>query len=198
MPELNTAFVAHGLETLLYSISSLLYLPVLAAVAALVLYLLMCVGSVAREWRERKKGVRALLANAEAAMLAAVAQADAQPALDARLERIVQLAEARGMRTLDAVRFAIRLGPALGLMGTLIPMGIALAGLAQGNLPKMAESMVTAFTATVVGLACSVLAYLLALVREHWLRADMTDIAYAAETMLARHAPVAQRAVAGE
>jgi biopolymer transport protein ExbB/TolQ len=188
MPELTGALMAQYLETLLYSISSLLYLPVLAAVAALVLYLLMALGSVAREWRERRKGMRVLPASAEADMLSAVAQADAQPALDARLERIVQQAEARGLRSLDAVRFAIRIGPALGLMGTLIPMGISLAGLAQGNLPKMAESMVTAFTATVVGLACSVAAYLLTLVREHWLRADMTDIAYTAETLLARHA----------
>lgn len=187
MPELTGALAVQTLETLLYSISSLLYLPVLAAVAVLVLYLLMALGGVAREWRERRKGMRALPAAAEADMLSAVAQSDAQPSFDARLERIVQQAEARGLRSLDKVRFAIRIGPALGLMGTLIPMGISLAGLAQGNLPKMAESMVTAFTATVVGLACSVLAYLLTLVREHWLRADMTDIAYTAETLLARH-----------
>jgi len=89
------------------------------------------------------------------------------------------------VRRLDGVRFVVRVGPALGLMGTLIPMGISLAGLAQGNLPKMAESMTTAFTATVVGLACSVAAYVLSLVREHWLRSDLTEIAYAAESHLA-------------
>lgn len=198
MVELTTASAAHTLETLLYSISSLLYLPVLLAVVALVLYLLTCVGTVLREWRERRKGVRMLLATAEAEMLSAAARPDAHPALYVRLERVVQHAEARGIRALDTVRFAIRIGPALGLMGTLIPMGISLAGLAQGNLPKMAESMVTAFTATVVGLACSVLAYLLTMVREHWLRADMTDIAYTAETLLARHAPSLQSATAGE
>lgn len=198
MTELTTAFAAQTLETLLYSISSLLYLPVLLALAVLVLYLLTCVGAVVREWRERRKGIRALLASAEAEMLSTVAQSDGQPALDARLERIVQQVEARGVRALDAVRFAIRIGPALGLMGTLIPMGISLAGLAQGNLPKMAEGMVTAFTATVVGLACSVVAYVLAMVREHWLRADMTDIAYAAETLLARHVPSLHPVTAGD
>ena len=77
-------------------------------------------------------------------------------------------------------------GPALGLMGTLIPMGIALAGLAQGNLPRMAENMTAAFTATIVGLAASVVAYVLALVREHWLRADMLDIVPAMMAMSAR------------
>ncbi len=188
MPDfLHAAFAVQSIETVLYSISTVLYLPVLLAVSLLVLYLLTCLGAVAREWRERRRGIRLLFASAEADMASAAASTEAHPALDARLERIVQRAEAQGLRALDAVRFAVRIGPALGLMGTLIPMGISLAGLAQGNLPKMAESMVTAFTATVVGLACSVVAYLLALVREHWLRNDMTDIAYAAETLLSRH-----------
>lgn len=191
MPELTSNLALRGIETLLYSISTLLYLPVLLAIAALVLYLLMCVGAFGGEWFERRRGVRQLLAAAQAEMAAAVAACEAAPALDARLELIVQRAEAGGARRLDAVRFVVRVGPALGLMGTLIPMGISLAGLAQGNLPKMAESMTTAFTATVVGLACSVTAYLLTLAREHWLRADITDVAYEAETLLARHAAAA-------
>lgn len=186
MPELTSAFAVHGLETLLYSISTVLYLPVLLAIAALVLYLLMCIGGFGGEWLERRRGVRQLLVTAQAAMAAAVAAADGQAALDARLGQIVQQADADGARRLDAVRFVVRVGPALGLMGTLIPMGISLAGLAQGNLPKMAESMTTAFTATVVGLACSVAAYLLTLAREYWLRVDVTDIAYEAEALLAR------------
>lgn len=187
MFNLDTGIAVQSIETLLYSISTLLYLPVLLAVSALTLYLLSYIGAFMREWRERCRGIRTLVVEAEAAMVAATAHADPQPALDTRLERIIQQAETRGLRRLEAVRFAVRVGPALGLMGTLIPMGISLAGLAQGNLPKMAESMVTAFTATVVGLACSIVAYLLSLAREHWLRADMTEISYAAETMLARH-----------
>lgn len=194
MPELTTDFAVHGIETLLYSISTLLYLPVLLAIAALVLYLLMCLGSFGGEWNERRRGVRQLLAAAQAEMAAAIAADEKAPALDARLELIVQQADANGAKRLDAVRFVVRVGPALGLMGTLIPMGISLAGLAQGNLPKMAESMTTAFTATVVGLACSVCAYMLTLAREHWLRADVTAIAYEAETLLARHAPAAANA----
>jgi biopolymer transport protein ExbB/TolQ len=191
MPDFTSNVAVHGIETLLYSISTLLYLPVLLAIAALVLYQLLCIGSFCGEYIERRRGVRKLVVAAEARMAAAVAKADGQPALDARLELIVQKAEADGARRVDAVRFVVRVGPALGLMGTLIPMGISLAGLAQGNLPKMAESMTTAFTATVVGLACSVTAYLLTLAHDHWLRSDVTDIAFAAEALLARHAPAA-------
>jgi biopolymer transport protein ExbB/TolQ len=194
MPHLSIDWMLNAIETLLYSVSTMLYLPVLLALAGLALYLLVCLGGFAGEWVERRRGIRSLVVAAEAQMAAVVAASDAQPALDARLECIVQKADADGLRRLDTVRFAVRVGPALGLMGTLIPMGISLAGLAQGNLPKMAESMTTAFTATVVGLACSVTAYLLTLAREHWLRTDMTEIAYAAETLLQRHAPAATTA----
>ncbi len=188
MPDFSADVAVHAIETLLYSISTIMYLPVLLALTGLVLYLMICLGGFVGEWRERRRGIRPLLVAAQAQMAAVVAASDGQPALDARLERIVQKADADGLRRLDRVRFVVRVGPAMGLMGTLIPMGISLSGLAQGNLPKMAESMTTAFTATVVGLACSVTAYLLTLAREYWLRIDMTDIAYVAETLLARHA----------
>ena len=174
-----------SIETLLYSISNVLYLPVLLGIAALVLHMLVCCGTFGAEWLERRRGIRVLVATARQQMSAALTAQEGEPGLDARLERLVQHADAAGVRRLDGVRFVVRVGPALGLMGTLIPMGISLAGLAQGNLPKMAESMTTAFTATVVGLACSVAAYVLTLVREHWLRSDLTEIAFAAESLLA-------------
>ncbi|ELX10047.1 MotA/TolQ/ExbB proton channel family [Janthinobacterium sp. HH01] len=185
MFNLPTDAAVHSIETLLYSISTILYLPVLLGIAALVLHMLVCFGTFGAEWLERRRGVRVLVATAKQEMAAVLTAQEGEPGLDARLERLVQRADANGVRRLDAVRFVVRVGPALGLMGTLIPMGISLAGLAQGNLPKMAESMTTAFTATVVGLACSVSAYVLSLVREHWLRTDLTEIAYVAESHLA-------------
>src|SRR5262249_21147966 len=40
------------------------------------------------------------------------------------------------MRKLERTRALVRLGPALGLMGTLIPLSPALAGLAEGNVQQ--------------------------------------------------------------
>ncbi|CAN7348260.1 MotA/TolQ/ExbB proton channel family protein [Pseudoduganella sp. LjRoot289] len=194
MPDLPIDGAVRAIETLLYSISTLLYLPVLLGIAALTLHMLVCLGTFVAEWNERRRGVRVLVDAATAQMQAAAAQ-QGNPPLEVRLERLVQRTDAAGVRRLDSVRFVVRVGPALGLMGTLIPMGISLAGLAQGNLPKMAESMTTAFTATVVGLACSVTAYVLTLAREHWLRNDLTDVAYAAETLLAGQAGLEAQAV---
>jgi biopolymer transport protein ExbB/TolQ len=47
--------------------------------------------------------------------------------------------------------------------------------------------MVTAFTTVVVGLACSVVAYLISLVKEKWVRADMREMEYLSELMLREH-----------
>lgn len=107
--------------------------------------------------------------------------------LDARLERLLQEHELALIKRLDRVRFVIKTGPSLGLMATLIPIGIALAALAQGDIPKMAGSMVTTFTATVVGLGAGTVAYLIALAQEKWVRADLREMEFATEVALREH-----------
>ena len=49
-------------------------------------------------------------------------------------------------------RYLAKLGPMLGLMGTLIPMGPALVGLSTGDIGSMAYNMQVAFATTVVGM----------------------------------------------
>ena len=132
------------LEQFLFEVSNVLYLPVIAAVSALVIYVALTLGALAHEAWERRRLARSV-ATYEARL--ALELAAATPHLDVRLETLLQGAELDVARSLDRVRFVIKVGPALGLMGTLIPMGISLAALAEGNIPKMAGSMVTAFTA---------------------------------------------------
>jgi len=169
-------------------ISSSLYLPVLLIVTLLAAYSVYVCGRLAQEWLERRKaGSRTVrLFNLDLAVaLGRQQRANAAP-LDVELELLLQTHEHRQLIKLDQVRFVIKLGPALGLMGTLIPMGISLAALAQGNIPSMAGSMVTAFTATVTGLGCGVITYLVALVREQWLRADFAAMRHQAELAASR------------
>lgn len=167
------------LENFLFQVSSALYGPVILSVSLLAIYVAWLVGSLAADaWLRRRRG-SVELASYQARL--AVEAARAEPHLDARLERLLQEAELAASIRLDRVRFVIKVGPALGLMGTLIPMGISLAALAEGNVPKMAGSMVTAFTATVAGLGAGVVAYLVALVREKWVRADVREMEYQTE-----------------
>jgi biopolymer transport protein ExbB/TolQ len=175
-----------GLETYLYVVSTGLFCPVMITLVFLTFWMVFCLGTLLRDYVDRKRGRSAAQENYQRALAAEVAceQAEGDGHLDIRLERLLQEAELRLLKSLDKVSFAVRVGPALGLMGTLIPMGIALSSLAQGNLPKMAQSMVTAFTTTVVGLACGVAAYLMSLVREKWVKEDMREMEYATERKL--------------
>jgi len=72
-------------------------------------------------------------------------------------------------------------GPSLGLLGTLIPMGSSLASMATGNLEAMAGQMVVAFTSTIIGLATGTAAYVVAAVRHNWVNETVRDERFLAE-----------------
>ncbi len=171
------------LRELFHAIAAVLVWPVLLGLLALGAAMLVSLGAFAREAWDRRRGRHRTLDGDRAALADAAAQPAAEP-LDLRLEDYLQSAERRRWRALGRLRLAVRVGPSLGLMGTLIPMADALQGLADGNLPALATNMVTAFAATVIGLTISVAAYLLAAARESWVRADTQALAFHAERLL--------------
>ena len=69
-------------------------------------------------------------------------------------------------------RTLAKMGPVLGLMGTLIPMGPALVGLSSGDIDSMAYNMQVAFATTVVGLVIGAIGTLTVQVKKRWLAAD--------------------------
>ncbi len=75
----------------------------------------------------------------------------------------------------------IRIGPGLGLIGTLIPMGTGLAALGQGDMTKLSSDLVIAFTTTVVGLAVGIVAYFFYTVKRRWVEEDIKNIELATE-----------------
>jgi biopolymer transport protein ExbB/TolQ len=100
---------------------------------------------------------------------------------DGGLEHLVLESEERVRRTLSGPRMLVKVGPALGLIGTLIPMGTSLASLAAGNLEAMAGQMVVAFTTTIIGLATGTLAYVVAAVRLTWVNETVREQRFLAE-----------------
>jgi biopolymer transport protein ExbB/TolQ len=56
----------------------------------------------------------------------------------------------------------------LGLMATLISLGPGLTALSNGNLNLLAEAMLTAFDATVLGLAAGVVGFIIGRLRRRW------------------------------
>ncbi len=73
-----------------------------------------------------------------------------------------------------------KLGPVLGLMGTLIPMGPALVGLASGDIASMASNMQVAFSTTVIGLLIGAVGFVVMQVKRRWYAADINQLEYIA------------------
>lgn len=168
----------------LHVIAGVLVWPVLAGLVVLAVAMLVSIGALVREAWERRRSGDVAIAATRAALTDEAGRSHAREALDLRLERLLQDDERRRWSSLNRLRIAVRVGPALGLMGTLIPMAMALQGLAGGDMPALAGNLVTAFAATVVGLAISVVAYLIAGVREGWVRSDTQALAFHADACL--------------
>ncbi len=81
-------------------------------------------------------------------------------------------------RQLATARSMARLGPMLGLMGTLIPLGPALVGLAAGNLAALASNLVVAFSTTVVGLTAGAIGFVALQSQERWFTEDLNTLEF--------------------
>lgn len=101
------------------------------------------------------------------------------------LENLVAEHDARARNTLTGPRALVRIGPSLGLLGTLIPMGSSLAALSTGNLQAMAGQMVVAFTTTIIGLATGTVAYAVAAARQSRVNETIRELRYLAEVVSA-------------
>ncbi len=129
---------------------------------------------------------RAMLPGTLGDMLASIQELDSQQALHhGGLENIVAEYEEKLRHWLDGPRALVKIGPSLGLIGTLIPMGNSLAAMAGGNLNAMAGQMVVAFTSTIIGLATGTAAYGLVALRQSWVSASIREQRYLAEVVAA-------------
>lgn len=100
---------------------------------------------------------------------------------DARIELLLSEYEIEASKELSTSKMLTKMGPILGLMGTLIPMGPALVGLATGDIASMAYNMQVAFATTVVGLVVSAIGFLTQQVKERWSVKNITMLEYLAE-----------------
>lgn len=94
----------------------------------------------------------------------------------AQVQRLLASFEIAADKDLAASKTLTKLGPILGLMGTLIPMGPALVGLSTGNIASMAYNMQVAFATTVIGLVAGAIGFLTQQVKQRWYLQDMTNL----------------------
>lgn len=179
------------IERLLFQIGNLLHAPVFVALLLMVLWITWSLGAFIREscYQHKQPGVQAFLTKNQQT----VDQMLGQPEAEINLTELVQRWEKTENSKLDRIRAWVKIAPSLGLVGTLIPMGQSLSTLSTGDMSAMAGHMVTAFTATIIGLVCGVIAYLITLKREQWLARDFLTCEALIERQLRQKASLPSR-----
>lgn len=99
----------------------------------------------------------------------------------ARIDLLLNEYELEADRNLSTPKILTKMGPILGLMGTLIPMGPALVGLATGDISSMAYNMQVAFATTVVGLVISAIGFTTQQAKERWFVRNLSLLEYLGE-----------------
>lgn len=77
-------------------------------------------------------------------------------------------AERIGRRRVERADLIARVGPMLGLMGTLIPLGPGLAALGEGDLATLGMAVMVAFDTTVLGLLVGIIGFVIGRFRRRW------------------------------
>ena len=91
--------------------------------------------------------------------------------------------ETETVKEMNLSRLLAKLGPVLGLIGTLISMSPALVGLSTGDISGMAYNMQVVFAATVVGLVISAVGLFTLQLKQRWFAQDVNNLDYVARIL---------------
>jgi biopolymer transport protein ExbB/TolQ len=192
--------IAALLQATIYLISSTLLLPVLVILLGSFIALVVSAGGFLAEWAERARWKKpatddwpAILRGRrrlEHHMASALDRLQAllknpRPTWE-EVENIFAETRRHFRKKLDLLRILTRLGPSVGLIGTLIPMSTGLAAMSQGDMSRLASDLVLAFTTTVLGLAVGVSAFVLHTVRGRWQEHDLEVLQLIMESRAAK------------
>jgi biopolymer transport protein ExbB/TolQ len=194
---MSTLAAAGGIAEALARIASALRTPVLVLALLVLLICALEAGRFATElWSRMRAGrgtlrilIRQTLADpSQAAALASRAPTSFAGEALVQIARAILAGEGAAVeyaladyelaveRRLERTRILVRAGPALGLMGTLIPLAPGLAALGHGDVATLATDLRTAFAATTIGLLVGTVAFALTLTRTRMYTEDLTAL----------------------
>ncbi len=199
--------IAETLYITMYTISTSLLYPVIFSLIVLVVYSLMKIGELITESARRSRDFDALRKICRTLEFKEALEELSKMNLNRFLrefvedlkrinptkndiEKILQDYELRVAKELEIPKILTRIGPMLGLMGTLIPLGPALMALSKGNVEQLATNLITAFATTVLGLIIGGVGYVSSLVKKRWYLQDLSDMEYIAKILGGFHEEV--------
>lgn len=86
-------------------------------------------------------------------------------------------------KDISVSKMLAKLGPVLGLIGTLIAMSPALVGLSSGDITGMAYNMQVVFATTVVGLVVSAVGLVTLQFKQRWYAKETNNLDYVAQVL---------------
>ena len=195
-----------SVEDVVFDVTNVLRIPVLVVALAALALVLVELGALVTELLNRRRRDTDILERAAVAACTAGSDDDrrrallslqgatASPAMADTIARVAGLIGApgaetriaksladydlRSLRRLERTRLLVRAGPALGLMGTLIPLSPALNGLARGDVTRLTDNLRVAFSITVLGLLIGAVAFGISLVRDRIYAQDLSDLEF--------------------
>jgi biopolymer transport protein ExbB/TolQ len=213
------ALTTHDVDEAIFHVASALQTPVLILALAALALVLYELGRYAIERNRRRRrtftqldaaatGARAALlagdpsgakaavapitnSGAMAATMGLILTGAREPHGDHRLNKALADFDLDSQRRLGTTRMLVRAGPALGLMGTLIPLSPALTGLARGDTATLATDLRIAFSITVLGLLVGAVAFGISLSRDRMYGQDLSDLEYVAAVVSDPHTETA-------
>lgn len=99
-------------------------------------------------------------------------------------KKLLEAEENKFSKKIEKTDIVTRIGPTLGLMGTLIPMGPGLAALGAGDVNTLANAIIVAFDTTVVGIGSGAVAYAVSKIRRRWYEEYLSDLDALTDTIL--------------
>ena len=184
-------------------ISQSLTIPVLVILLIIVIISIISLGGVIAEYTSRKKvpigiirdliydinnansvdDLKNIIANskipkAQKKALTEIASSESlgKDSREALARKLFEFEAEKTMNNLQKTDIITRIGPTLGLMGTLIPMGPGLAALGAGDINTLASSLTVAFNTTIVGIGSGALCYVIGKIRSGWYDRYLSDL----------------------
>ncbi|MEX2595194.1 MAG: MotA/TolQ/ExbB proton channel family protein [Anditalea sp.] len=168
------------LENALFLLSKIFFYPVVIFLFALLAYTFFSMGAFLKEAYLRWKNPDHYVGP----FLTALHKTPTYTLIDryeVYLNDVLSDSRKRNNQKIQAARYCVKMGPTLGLIGTLAPMATALSGLATGNLDLLSGKMISAFSTTILGLMVGGIAYTLAHIRIKWQYKDGLILSKAAD-----------------
>ncbi len=108
----------------------------------------------------------------------------AHPASEDYADFLLTKFENEAEKDLSLSKMLAKIGPVLGLIGTLISMSPALVGLSTGDISGMAYNMQVVFATTVVGLVVSAVGLVSMQFKQRWYAKNVNNLDYVSRVMI--------------